>query len=454
MAEKKKDRILLILAGSAIALACLFSARGKGKVLSYAATDEVLAVPYAGYAPDGQNEELCASTSLVYVEVTLRDIEPQEGVFDFSTIEETYHIAKWKAMGKHMVLRLVLDRPGDTAHRDIPDWLYEQTGDGTDYDNAYGKGYCPDYANPILIEAHRKAVEALADWAEADSFAAYVEIGSLGHWGEWHMLSEDESLPAFPDTEVQQAYVDAYTEAFDRARLLMRRPFSVLPEGAGVYNDMTGDPDDTEEWLTWIAEGGTFEQTGEALTAVPEIWEQAPVGGEFTSGTSMNEMLGDSYDVTKKLVQESHMTFIGPMIPQEVSLDEQAAENAQDLLRYVGPRYRVSRARLSKTSQGSSVTLTVTNDGTCPVYFAEEKLVLYVTEEDGTRERIVTDLDLTGIAKNEKGTVTVQLSLPYQELLSAMLQAGIETDEGTDRMPLFMDAEREDNLSLLYTPEA
>lgn len=444
---KKRRWFLPVLVAAAVFLTWLFYPREK--VLSFSGTDEVLSVPYSGLAPDGRSEDLCEETSLVYVEVTLREIEPQEDVFDFSGIEEEYHIQKWKAMGKHMVLRLVLDDPGDTAHRDIPDWLFEQTGDGTDYDNAYGKGYCPDYSNPVLIAAHQKAVAALAAWAEEDAFVAYVEIGSLGHWGEWHILTEDESLPRFPDADVQQAYVDAYTEAFGSAKLLMRRPFSVLPEGAGVYNDMTGDPDDTEEWLSWISDGGAFEQTGEALCANPEIWDNAPVGGEFTSGTSMTDLMGDSYETTKELVSGSHMTFIGPMIPEEEELDEQAKENAEDLLTCIGPRYHVSEAGFSGNRLRSFVTLTLSNDGTCPVYFENEKLVLYVTDKDGTSERIVTDLDLTGISQNEEETTRVQLSLSYEDLTSVAIRVGIETAEGQNRMPLFMATDREDNLSLL-----
>ncbi|MGI5888785.1 MAG: DUF4832 domain-containing protein [Oscillospiraceae bacterium] len=449
MLKKKWYLILVVLAAAAVFMAYIFM---PAKVLLFAKTDEVLSVPYSGYAPDASNEDLCEDTSLVYVEVTLRDIEPQEGVFDFSGIEEEYHIRKWKTMGKHMVLRLVLDCPSEETHCDIPDWLYEKTGDGTFYDNEYGKGYCPDYSNPALIEAHREAVEALASWAEEDGFAAYVEIGSLGHWGEWHILTEDESLPDFPDEEVQQAYVDAYTDAFENAKLLMRRPFSVLPEGAGVYNDMTGDTDDTEEWLSWIEDGGIFEQTGDELLAVPVIWDYAPVGGEFTSGTPMEDMMGDSYKTTEKLVSESHMTFIGPMIPAEEELDEQGTENAEDLLRSVGPRYRVSRVKLSGSSEHSQVTLTITNDGVCPVYFDCEKLVLYITKEDGTAERIVTDIDLTGISQGDKETIEAQLPMSYDELTSCTIEAGIETEEENDRMPLFMSAERHDSLSLIFEP--
>lgn len=454
MTGRKWRRAVPALAAALILIISLLCVQDQvfssSKVYKFKKTNEVLKVPYSGYAPDARSEDLCEDSTLVYVEVTLRELEPEENVYDFSSIEKEFNINKWKAQGKHMVLRLVLDDPSDEAHRDIPDWLYDETADGTDYDNEYGKGYCPNYSNPVLIEAHRKAVAALASWAEKDGFAAYVEIGSLGHWGEWHILQSDTTLPSFPDKEVQQEYVDAYTSAFKSAKLLMRRPFSVRPAGAGVYNDMTGDEDDTNEWLSWIADGGTFEQTGEALSAAPKIWKKAPVGGEFTSGTSMNKMMGSSYKTTKKLVQRSHMTFIGPMIPTEVKLTSTAKKNARDLLRYVGPRYRVSRAELSGGRRNSYVTLTVTNDGTCPVYFKKEKLVLYVRGKNSRKSRrIVTKLDLTGISQNEKKTVKVKLTRSYKSLRSSKVMAGIETSRGKDRIPLFMKAKRTYNLSVI-----
>ena len=451
MSGKKRRKVLFaVLAGAAVIIMGMYVP--SAEVFAYDATDEVLPVPYAGLAPSGEEEDLCADTSLVYAEVTLKEIEPQEDVFAFAETEERFHLDKWKAMGRHMVLRLILDRPGNTAHRDIPDWLYAETGDGTDYDNAYGKGYCPDYTNPILIAAHRKAVKALAEWAEEDDFAAYVEIGSLGHWGEWHILSEDESLPRFPDAEIQQEYVDAYTDAFQTARLLMRRPFALRPQGAGVYNDVTGDREETEEWLAWLAEGGTFEQTGEALKAAPEIWKEAPVGGEFTSSIAMADLFGDLYDTTKALVCASHMSFVGPNVPEKDQLNDAAENNLEDLLTCIGPRYRVARAELIRR-ENAGLVLTVCNDGNCPVYSDKEKLVLYITQSDGTVKRIVTDADLTAVVQGKEEKVEVSLPMSYEELVSSAVQAGIETAEGENRMPLFMDAERKDNLSLLFSPE-
>ena len=54
------------------------------------------------------------------------------------------------------MLRFVCDLPGKEAHRDIPDWLYAETGDGMDYDIDYGRGYCPNYANAVFRKEHHR----------------------------------------------------------------------------------------------------------------------------------------------------------------------------------------------------------------------------------------------------------------------------------------------------------
>ena len=46
-----------------------------------------------------------------------------------------------------------------------------------------------------------------------------------------------------------------WTEAFPDSMILMRRPFSEGEHyGTGLYNDMTGQPESTEEWFRWINE--------------------------------------------------------------------------------------------------------------------------------------------------------------------------------------------------------
>lgn len=87
-----------------------------------------------------------------------------------------------------------MDIPGDRAHADLPAWLMEKT-QGRAYSCEYGQGYCPDYTDETLIQAHERVIQALAQRYDGDPFVAYVELGSLGHWGEWHVHEDAGNMP-------------------------------------------------------------------------------------------------------------------------------------------------------------------------------------------------------------------------------------------------------------------
>lgn len=114
----------------------------------------------------------------MYIDITFRELQPESpDKFDFETIAEKNNIERWKMEGKHAVLRFVCDIPDDNMmHKDIPDWLFDLTGDGTFYDTSYGKGYSPNYGSEIFIKYHEAAVRALGEYF-SDGFVSYVELG-------------------------------------------------------------------------------------------------------------------------------------------------------------------------------------------------------------------------------------------------------------------------------------
>ncbi len=151
--------------------------------VQFTESGEPIKNPLTGYAPPAENGAVCADSNLVYIGLTWADWEPEESVYAIDTLEETYQIERWKREHKHALLRFVCDIPGDEMHKDIPEWLYQKTGEGTDYGTSYGKGYSPNYANAFFRQKHQEAVEAVTVDYNEDDFIAYVELGSLGHWG-------------------------------------------------------------------------------------------------------------------------------------------------------------------------------------------------------------------------------------------------------------------------------
>ena len=451
--------LLLVLAGG-IGLSLWLSGGEPASLLAskaFAKSGEILKNPVMGFAPEADYLEAAADNTLVYVDVSWRELEPSEGVFAFEAIEKANHLDEWRAAGKHVVFRFVCDLPGDEPHRDIPDWLYEKTKDGKDYDISYGKGYSPNYANRVFIEAHAKAVAALGKRFGQDTFFSYVELGSLGHWGEWHVKYED-GLPRMPGEAVRRQYIAPYLTAFPHAKILMRRPFvDAKKENFGLFNDMAGDRESTEEWLDWIANGGDYAQAGEtdALVAMPSVWETAPVGGEFTSRYSFAELLGPRLQETAALVRRSHTTFLGPKCPHGFSESGGAGlkDGAGEILKNLGYRLRVREAAIvdSASEAELAVELQWVNDGAAPLYW-DWPACLYILSDSGkVLSRTPVDIRLSALTENKEIRTRTTVEAALRSRPGVKLCVGVEDPfTGGPAVYLAMDAPRLDTLSVLF----
>ena len=383
--------------------------------------------PLMGYAPSAWYNEVSEDISLLYMDITWAELEPEEGVYNWASIDEENQISRWRKEGKHLVFRFVCDIPGEEAHMDIPEWLYEKSGKaGKWYDGEYGKGFAPDYNNPTIISCHEQAVKALGEHFGQDGLISYVELGSLGHWGEWH-VNYSEGIQRIPREAVREKYILPWTEAFPDARILMRRPFASAEKyGFGLYNDMTGQPETTQSWFDWINNGGKYDQTGEKNVIVPmkDFWKTAPSGGEFTSSLSMEEMLDTNLSGTVEMIREAHTTFLGPKIP-----DENYVDGYKEVLKNMGYRLWVSMAELKNTAKGSRLKLTWENSGVAPMY-KEWPVYVYIEDESGKLvEKSRISIKISSLLPGEK---EVTLTALETERLNSLLEKGYRLSVGIE----------------------
>lgn len=411
--------------------------------VEYKTTNQVLYNPYMGFAVNADYTSAVGENTLVYVDITWREWEPEEGEYGVEQVWEENSLQHWQEEGKKMVLRFVCDVPGEEVHMDIPDWLYEQTGDGVFYDVSYGKGYAPEYGNSLFIEKHRNAILALGNAFAESEMVAYVELGSLGHWGEWHM-NYAQGTTRMPAGNIREKYVEAYVEAFPYAYLLARRPFAeTASRGLGLYNDMSGYKKDTEKWLGWIEQGGEYSQPllAEELVPQPEVFKTAPVGGEFTSRLSWEEMLEKNLEETVELLRQSHTTFLGPKVPVKEE-EQEYAEGVEEVLKTIGYRYRVSKMCLSfwRWQKEAQMTLTIENSGSAPLYFRREVYVGIYDETGHMTEKRRLDVDLREIGGESRVEISAG-SVPLKEGYTYTIWA--ENPKNGERdIYLDMDAER------------
>ena len=383
--------------------------------------------PLMGYAPSAWYNEVSEDISLLYMDITWAELEPEEGVYNWASIDEENQISRWRKEGKHLVLRFVCDIPGDEEHMDIPEWLYEKSGKaGKWYDGEYGKGFAPDYNNPTIISCHEQAVKALGEHFGQDGLISYVELGSLGHWGEWH-VNYSEGIQRIPREAVREKYILPWTEAFPGAMILMRRPFASAEKyGFGLYNDMTGQPEATQSWFDWINNGGEYDQTGEKNVIVPmkDFWKTAPSGGEFTSSLSMEEMLDTNLSGTVEMIREAHTTFLGPKIP-----DENYVDGYKEVLKNMGYRLWISMAELKNTAKGSRLKLTWENSGVAPMY-KEWPVYVYIEDESGKLvEKSRISIKISSLLPGKKATTLTALET---ERLNSLLEKGYRLSVGIE----------------------
>ena len=373
---------LIIITSGLYAIFVYLNTRNTGTKFEYTLSDKSFGNPLMGYVPSAEEKTVSEDVHLVYVDITWKELEPKKGHYNWETIEESNQFKRWKKEGKQVVLRFLLDYPGKSSHKDIPDWLGNEISDlGDAYNTSYGKGFSPNYQNKLLRKYYKEAVTAMGQRWGNDDFIAYIELGGLGHWGEWHVHS-DAGIRQLPRKEVRKDYIAPFQPAFPKAKILMRRPFDTGLEGDfGIYNDVFGDKSATKTWLNWIQNGGSYDQTQEqaALKAMPKAWEKAPIGGELTSSQSMSTLLGNNLDELTEEAKAAHLTFLGPKVAEDIG-DGQAAY--KKLLKNMGYRLWVSGLKISKGESKVEITLNLENSGVAPLY-GDWPVVLYLCNTNG-----------------------------------------------------------------------
>ncbi len=394
-------------------------------------TDDVLNNPYMGWVPWASGGPYPFPHRLAYINISWARLEPEKGKYDFNFLEKENQFAYWQKKGVQIVLRINMDYPDSQTHMDIPKWLYDEIkGDGTWYDNAYGKGFSPNYSNPVLIAGHEKLINALAARYDKNNLIPFIAIGSVGHWGEFHTWHGRDMTIAFPGIAVTDQYVSHYTKAFKNKFLLMRRPFNIAKtNNMGLFNDSFGDTNQTYNlFLDYINNGYTDYFTKESHPKMPDFWKTAPSGGEFANYPGLRYIQDDRIDQTLKALRDTHVSWLGPSFPFPHTLSGNLLENLNQVSKLMGYRFVVkSVGHLNSLAAGSGlmVDMVIENKGVAPFYY-KWPLELSLSDSKGnivhsaiTQEDITTwlpgEIKLKPVLdipeKLPKGTYTLNIAI-------------------------------------------
>lgn len=351
--------------------------------------------PFKGWAPRAEGGPYAQSHKLVYAGVTWKELEPTKGVYDWAGIEAKYKFSYWRSQGVRIVFRLLLDSPSGVAHRDIPDWLYndmiaqEGTAGKAYQDNTGGMGtgnntgFAPNYSSPYLIARHQLLINAIANrYYTQDAPVAFVQIGSLGHWGEFHSWpyvgpnNEQNYTGVFPPNSISNQYIQHYISAFqnktDRIQVMIRRSVQLAVNNQlGMFNDMFGDQPSFDSSWGWYTgtQNGYWDDIGQQQPAYANFWNNAISAGEFyggASGLQASLTSGAGFNETLRQLELSKPSWLGPNSPASYAIGNPYQANMDALEKRMGYHFVIKQAvHDASAPQGGtlSVALTIENKG-------------------------------------------------------------------------------------------
>jgi hypothetical protein len=290
--------------------------------------------------------------------VSWRELEPNPQDYRFAQWEQSWDQTRPDTRENHGVFRVYLDYPGQPTG--VPQWLIDMGVEMRPYSD-YGGGLSPDYDDPRLVQALVRFIRALGAYFNNHPRVAFVQLGLLGFWGEWHTWPRPE---LFASDATQRTVVDEMRAAFPNKILQARTANGYLGvhPWLGYHDDMF--PEDTDG--------------GEAWHFLPNLrragrdqnWKVACIGGEMVPGQALRWLTTD-WNITRTMLERGHFTYLGPYCPplENHSANATFLQNSQWMVRRMGYEYRLDRLQWTAQVQRGrriEITLSGENQGVAP----------------------------------------------------------------------------------------
>ncbi len=339
--------------------------------------------PLKGWCPYTDANPIRLPYSMVFLYAQWKALEPEEGHFAFEQWERTAWSVP-EARGKHVVLRIHIDYPSKPSG--LPDWLKDQVK-LTRYED-HGGGLSPDYDNPRMVAAMESLIAAMGKRYNGNPRVAFVQLGLLGFWGEWHTYPRP-ALYAKPATE--RRIVDAYHRAFPSKILMARyaRDHAAAQAWLGFHDDLF--PEDTDNGQAWSFLSG-IKRSGRN-----DNWKRATLAGEMVPNQA-KIWLGPKFDETLRVTELGHFSWVGPYCPAlEQNASTEFRKAADSLVRRMGYQFRLTEIRhpaAIKPGANLSIAITGMNEGVAPFYYAWPVELALIDEKEKLAARIPMRADI------------------------------------------------------------
>jgi hypothetical protein len=159
----------------------------------------------------------------LYMRLAWSYLEPMEDRFDWAVIDGL--IGKWTAHGLGVSFRISCKETGtDRIEQQYatPRWVKEAGARGGHYKMGNPVGpdapWEPEYDDPVFLEKLEKFLAAFATRYDRQPWLRYVDIGSIGDWGEGHSWASSRKVQSFA---TRKAHIDLHLKVFKHAQLIV-----------------------------------------------------------------------------------------------------------------------------------------------------------------------------------------------------------------------------------------
>ncbi|MFC1634319.1 DUF4832 domain-containing protein [Planctomycetota bacterium] len=159
----------------------------------------------------------------LYIRLAWAYLEPKEGKFNWDIIDNI--IKKWTDNGLKISFRISCrETSSDRIEQQFatPKWVMEAGAKGDFY--LRGKQVGPDgpweprFDDPVFLEKLENFLKTFAERYDGKSWFRYVDIGSIGDWGEGHTHSGSRLEYGF---ELRKLHIDLHLKYFKKTQLVI-----------------------------------------------------------------------------------------------------------------------------------------------------------------------------------------------------------------------------------------
>jgi hypothetical protein len=375
----------------------------------------------------------------IYLRLAWSYLEPQEGVYNWELIDSV--IRRWTGWGHTISFRITC-KETETVFA-TPEWVMKAGAKG-EFIHHHGlslQAWAPDYGDPVFLGKLEQFHKAFAARYDGKPWVEYIDIGSIGEWGEGHTaFSGWKDVPV----DVVKKHIDMYKRCYKKSIVILSDDFigqRDTDDGSDyeIYRyalkQNLGFRDDSGNvmWYRTLGFGPSCIRSPELYSrvyrSIPVVLESDHYGDAKRYG-----MWGDGSGF-EKAVHETHATIIGfHYYPREwLSENYDYACHLANLCGYwYFPKFALLPDTLRKDPSRDYIRLTWENHGVAPAYNQFSLYLKLVSKNDGrTVSQLLTESDnrkwMPGEIVAEQSVLKIDPSIPagkYDLLISMRDECG------------------------------